>query len=104
MSFDHDIVLAAAVERLRCKGIYSDLLARFLPDEFTLADEHEVFETALGEKFNIYAFRPKVLERDFSEDTGDKCSSTGANCTSFTLLPKTGLCVLCSPDLIQKLQ
>ena len=79
MPFDHDLILAAAVERLRGKGAYSDLPARFLPNEFTLAELHEVYEIALGEKLNIDAFRRKALEREFLEETGDKRRAPGAN-------------------------
>lgn len=79
MPFDHDLILAAGVERLRGKGAYSDLPARFLPEEFSLAELHEVYEIALGEKLNIDAFRRKALERDFLEETGGKRRAPGAN-------------------------
>jgi 8-oxo-dGTP diphosphatase len=79
MPFDHDTILSAAVERLRGKGAYSDLPARFLPDEFTLTDLHEVYEIALGEKLNVDAFRRKVMERGFLEETGGKRRMPGAN-------------------------
>jgi 8-oxo-dGTP diphosphatase len=79
MPFDHDLILAAAVARLQGKGAYSDLPARFLPGEFSLAELHEVYEIALGQKLNIDAFRRKVLERRFLEETGGKRRMPGAN-------------------------
>ena len=79
MPFDHDAILAAAVERLRGKGAYSDLPARLLPREFTLAELHQVYEIALGEHLNIDAFRRKVMERDFIEETGERRRTEGAN-------------------------
>lgn len=79
MPFDHDRILAAALGRLRGKGAYSDLPARFLPDEFTLSELHDVYQIALGEKLNVDAFRRKVMERDFLEETGRKRRMPGAN-------------------------
>lgn len=79
MPFDHDLILRAAVARLRGKGAYSDLPARFLPADFTLAELHEVYEIALGEALNVDAFRRKVMERDFLVETGEKRRMPGAN-------------------------
>lgn len=79
MPFDHDAILAAAVQRLRGKGAYSDLPARFLPQPFTLAELHETYQVALGETLNIDAFRRKAMERDFLEDTGETRRTPGAN-------------------------
>jgi len=79
MPFDHDLILSAALERLRGKGAYSDLPARFLPKEFSLAELHNVYQIALGETLNIDAFRRKVLERDFIVETGAKKRMPGAN-------------------------
>jgi hypothetical protein len=46
---------------------------------FTLADLHEVYEIALGERLNADAFRRKAMERNFLEDTGEKRRMAGAN-------------------------
>ena len=79
MAFDHDQILAAALARLRGKGAYSDLPARLLPAGFTLAELHGVYQIALGESLNIDAFRRKVLEREFLEETGERRRVPGAN-------------------------
>lgn len=79
MPFDHDRILAAALERLRGKGAYSDLPARFLPEQFTLSELHDVYQIALGEPLNADAFRRKVMERGFLEETGEKRRTPGAN-------------------------
>jgi hypothetical protein len=93
MPFDHDRILAAAVDRLRGKGAYSDLPARFLSPEFTLAELHHIYEIALGEKLNIDAFRRKVTERDFIEETGEKRREPGANRPSLLYRLKRGYAV-----------
>ncbi len=79
MPLDHDLILSAAVQRLRGKGAYSDLPARFLQSASTLAELHEVYEIALGQRLNVDAFRRKVMERDFLEETGEKRRMPGAN-------------------------
>lgn len=79
MPFDHDVILAAALQRLRGKGAYSDLPARFLPSGFTLSELHAVYQVALDQALNIDAFRRKVFERDFLEETGEKRRMPGAN-------------------------
>lgn len=79
MPFDHDLILSAALARLRGKGAYSDLPARFLPPEFTLGELHRVYQIVLGEPLNIDAFRRKVVERGFLEETGEKRRMPGAH-------------------------
>ena len=90
MPFDHDTILAAAPARLRGKGAYSDLPARFLEAEFTLAELHAVYEIALGETLNIDAFRRKVMERGFIEESGAKRREPGANRPSLLYQLKAG--------------
>lgn len=93
MPFDHDLILASAVERLRGKGAYSDLPARFLGQAFTLAELHRVYEIVLDEKLNIDAFRRKVMERDFLEETGKRRREPGANRPSLLYQLKQGYAV-----------
>ncbi len=93
MPFDHDQILRAALERLRGKGGYSDLPARLLPGEFSLAQLHQVYQIALGELINIDAFRRKALERDFLQATGEKRREAGANRPSALYRLKEGYSV-----------
>jgi len=79
MPFDHDLILAAALDRLRSKGAYSDLPARLLPRAFTLAELHRTYQIVLGESLNVDAFRRKVIERGFLVETGEKRREPGAN-------------------------
>lgn len=67
LPFDHDIMVSAAVARVRGKGAYSDLPARLLPQEFSLGELHRTYETVLGERIDESAFRRKIAERGFLE-------------------------------------
>lgn len=93
MPFDHDQILAAALVRLRGKGAYSDLPARFLGPAFTLGELHRIYEVALGEALNVDAFRRKVNERGLLEPTGEQRREPGANRPSalYRLRPGTAV-------------
>ena len=93
MPFDHDTILSAAIARLRGKGAYSDLPARFLPPEFTLTELHRTYQIALGEKINADAFRRKVMERGFLEPTGASRTDAWATKPSRVMRLKPGVAV-----------
>lgn len=93
MPFDHDLILSAALERLRGKGAYSDLPARLLSPEFSLAELHHVYQIALDEQINIDAFRRKAFERGFLQETGKKRCDPGANRPSALYRLKSGYSV-----------
>lgn len=89
LPFDHDVIVEAALRRVRGKGAYSDLPARLLGREFTLRELHDAYQIALGEKIDVNAFRRKVLERGFIEATGGKRIEEDATRPSalYSLLP-----------------
>lgn len=61
LAFDHDEILAAAVERLRARITYSNVAYGLLPDEFTLSDLQAVYESVLGREVDKRNFRKRVL-------------------------------------------
>lgn len=71
LAFDHDVILADALARLRGKGAYSTLPASFLPKEFTLFQLRRAYEIVLGETLDRVAFRRKVMSAGFLEETGE---------------------------------
>lgn len=78
LPFDHDLIVEAAVRRVRGKGAYSDLPARLLGPDFTMRELHRAYQTAIGEPINEDAFRRKTLERGFLEETGGKRFDEGS--------------------------
>jgi 8-oxo-dGTP diphosphatase len=79
LPFDHQAIVRSAVARLRGKGAYSDLPARFLPERFTLAELHQIYQLALGQEINEDAFRRKIMDRGFIEEmVGAKKRTEGA--------------------------
>lgn len=67
LPFDHHMIVAKAVERLRGKATYSSLPAFLLPGEFTMNDLHRIYEQTIGARLDKASFRHKILEQDMIE-------------------------------------
>jgi 8-oxo-dGTP diphosphatase len=61
LAFDHNMLLEAAVQRLRSKVEYTSLPAFLLPDEFTLSELQLMYEVILERPLEKSAFRTRVL-------------------------------------------
>lgn len=61
LAFDHNMLLEAAVERLRSKVEYTSLPAFLLPNEFTLSELQQVYEVILERTLEKSAFRTRVF-------------------------------------------
>ena len=77
LAFDHALILAAAVERLRSKVEYTSLPAFLLTEPFTLPQLQRVYEIVLGRLVDKSAFRTRALAApDFLQEVG--LQATGA--------------------------
>jgi 8-oxo-dGTP diphosphatase len=73
LAFDHERILADAVERARAKLEYTSLATTFLDEPFTIADLRRVYETVWAVDLHPANFRRKVLATPgFVAPTGDK--------------------------------
>ncbi len=74
LGFDHYRIIATALERLRSKITYSNLALYLMPEEFTLTQLQNVYETILGKKDQAANFRRKVIGmvQETGRTTGDK--------------------------------
>lgn len=68
LPFDHELIVKAALERVRGKGAYSTIPARLLPDEFTMSELQAIYQTVMGVRLDQSAFRRKVGELDLLEE------------------------------------
>jgi 8-oxo-dGTP diphosphatase len=73
LAFDHDDILAAAVERARERLETTTLATAFCGTEFTIGELRAVYEVVWGRDLDPRNFSRKVLNTDgFIEPTGDK--------------------------------
>lgn len=67
LPFDHQLIIEAAVERVRNKSSYSSLPVYLCGEHFTLPQLQGVYEDILGEPINKVSFRRKIDELDMLE-------------------------------------
>lgn len=61
LAYDHDEMARVALERLRAKLAYSNIVYGLLPPEFTLGELQGVYEIILGRRLDRRNFRKKIL-------------------------------------------
>ncbi|MEE8343302.1 MAG: NUDIX domain-containing protein [Gammaproteobacteria bacterium] len=65
-------IVTMAHARLAAKLEYSTIALQFLPEQFTLRELQEVYETILDQTFDKRNFIKSVLANNFIEETGEK--------------------------------
>ena len=70
LAFDHDRILAYALQRLRYKLEYTAVGFELLPETFTLSELQAAYEVILGEELDKRNFRRKILGAGILEETG----------------------------------
>lgn len=60
LAFDHDRILACALERLRNKLEWTTVGFQLLPERFTLTELQEVYEAVLDRRLDKRNFRRKI--------------------------------------------
>lgn len=61
LAFDHQEILKVAIDRLKGKIKYQPIGFELLPEEFTLPELHQLYETVLQTKLDRRNFRKKML-------------------------------------------
>jgi 8-oxo-dGTP diphosphatase len=73
LAFDHDRILAGAVDRARAKLEYTSLATTFLEEPFTVADLRRIYQAVWGVELHPANFRRKVLSTPgFVVPTGEE--------------------------------
>jgi len=72
LAYDHDLILATAVARLRAKLEYTNIVWSLLPETFSLTELQDVYEAILGRTLDKRNFRKKILSLGLLEATRKK--------------------------------
>ncbi len=76
LAFDHTHIVDYAIERLRDKILYTNIVYSLLPKLFTLSQLQKTYETILGKTIDKRNFRKKFVQLDLIESSGTKTSGT----------------------------
>ncbi len=72
LAFDHREILQYAVDRLRAKAGYSNIVYGLLPESFRLSDLQRMYEIICAEKLDKRNFRKRMLATGLLQETGKK--------------------------------
>lgn len=76
LAYDHEKIINTAVERLRNKVAYTNIIKELMPSEFTLTELQEMYELILGEKLDKRNFRKKILALEILDKLDKKKQGT----------------------------
>jgi 8-oxo-dGTP diphosphatase len=71
LAFDHKMILDYALERVRNKVEYTNVVYSLLPETFTLTEMQRVYEVILGRQLDKRNFRKKIGSLDLVAPTGE---------------------------------
>jgi 8-oxo-dGTP diphosphatase len=70
LAFDHAESVAMAHQRLAAKLNYSTIALQFMPENFTLSELQQVYESIIGDRLDKRNFRKRLMTLDCIKDTG----------------------------------
>jgi 8-oxo-dGTP diphosphatase len=69
LAYDHKNIVNTAIERLRSKLEYTNVVYSLMPEFFSLSDLQKTYEIILNKKFDKRNFRKKLLSLDIVKQT-----------------------------------
>lgn len=83
LAFDHNVIVSAALERLRAKVAYQPVGFDLLPDYFLFSDLENLYATILQKEIDRRNFRKKILSFGFVEETAKVSEKKGGRPAKF---------------------
>lgn len=90
LAFDHDHILATAMERLRSKLEYTTIAFQLLPEVFSILELKHIYEQILGEQLDKGNFYRKIKDTRVLEDTGLRREGRGRPTTLYRFARNRG--------------
>ena len=78
LAFDHKKIVQYAVQRLRAKASYSNIVYGLMPRQFRLSELQNIYEIIINDKLDKRNFRKRMLATGLLQETGRK-DSAGAH-------------------------
>jgi len=72
LAFDHREILRYAVQRLRAKVTYSNIVYGLMPDQFRLSELQRMYEIILDDQLDKRNFRKRIMASGLLQETGKK--------------------------------
>ena len=72
LAFDHKEILSYAVNRLRAKASYSNIVYGLMPEQFRLSELQRMYEVIINDKLDKRNFRKRMLVTGLLKETGKK--------------------------------
>jgi len=72
LGYDHNEIVSAAVDRLRSKLTYTNIVYGLLPEKFTLGELQKTYEVILRRKLDKRNFRKKILQTKLLKKSSKK--------------------------------
>lgn len=72
LAYDHKKIIKCAVERLRAKLEYTNIVYSLLPVEFTMREMQKAYEIILDKKLDKRNFRKKIFSLNLIKNIGKK--------------------------------
>jgi 8-oxo-dGTP diphosphatase len=72
LAFDHKEILNYAIQRLRSKTSYSNIVYGLMPEHFRLSELQKMYEIIIDDKLDKRNFRKRMLATGLLHETGKK--------------------------------
>ena len=72
LAFDHKEIVNYAVQRLRSKASYSNIVYGLMPEHFRLSELQTMYEIIIDDKLDKRNFRKRMLATGLLQETGKK--------------------------------